>query len=50
MFVMVKDFSEVQAERDSRNDAADDEAPPVMPAHLVSFGQGSSFNGFGSLS
>jgi hypothetical protein len=25
----------VQAERDSRNDAADDEAPPVMPAQLV---------------
>jgi hypothetical protein len=30
----------VQAERDSRNDAADDEAPPVMPAQLVTLWTG----------
>jgi hypothetical protein len=37
---MVNDFSKVQAERDSRNDAADDEAPPVMRAQLVKLRNG----------
>jgi hypothetical protein len=32
---MVNEFSKMQAERDSKNGAADDEAPLVMPAQLV---------------